>query len=183
MITFITGNPAKAAYLNNYFDIEVAHQRLDLVEIQSLSLEEIVNDKAKRAHEMIGGIVLVEDVSLTFSALNTLPGPLIKWFYESLGNQGLCDVIPPTGNRAAVAQVAFALCDGESVQIFKGQVEGVVSETPRGETNFGWDPIFVPVGYDKTWAEMTGEEKHLSSMRKPALEALANFLATNPAWH
>ena len=95
MITFITGNPAKSLYLKDYFDIEVDHKRLDLTEIQSLSLEDIVRDKALRAQAEVGGTVLVEDVSLSFNALNTLPGPLIKWFFEALGNVGLCNLIPP----------------------------------------------------------------------------------------
>jgi len=176
MITFITGNPAKAAYLANYFHLDIEHKALNLVEIQSLSLEEIVRDKAQRAQALIGGTVLVEDVSLTISALNTLPGPLIKWFYEALGNAGLCSLISPGATRKAVAEVAFALCDGDSVQVFKGQATGTINESPRGNTNFGWDPVFVPDGYEMTWAEMMPDEKHLSSMRKPALEALAAYL-------
>jgi inosine triphosphate pyrophosphatase len=176
MITFITGNPAKAEYLANYFQLEVQHKALDLVEIQSMSLEEIVRDKVQRAQAIVGGTVLVEDVSLTFKALNSLPGPLIKWFFESLGNNGLCNISPSGATREAVAEVAFALCDGDSVQVFKGQAIGTISETPRGDTNFGWDPIFIPTGHDTTWAEMTPDEKHLSSMRKPALEALADYL-------
>ena len=52
----------------------------------------------------------------------------------------------------------------------------MIAVTPRGETNFGWDPIFIPDGYSKTWAEMTPDEKNETSMRKPALEKLAHFL-------
>lgn len=72
-ITFITGNAKKAEYLEKYLGFPVAHEKLDLDEIQSLDLREIVEHKAKQAYEKIGSPVLVEDVSLEFTALGRLP--------------------------------------------------------------------------------------------------------------
>ena len=83
-ITFITGNEMKAKQLSLHFKFPVDHVKLDLPEIQSLDLEEIVRDKAKRAYAVVGSPVLVEEVSFTLHALNTLPGPLIKWFLQSI---------------------------------------------------------------------------------------------------
>lgn len=88
-LTFITGNAGKAKYLSDYFHFPVDHRKLDLHEIQSLDLKEVVEDKARRAYEIVKSPVLVEDVSLTFSALNSLPGPLIKWFKESHSSDGM----------------------------------------------------------------------------------------------
>jgi non-canonical purine NTP pyrophosphatase (RdgB/HAM1 family) len=179
-LTFITGNSAKAKYLAEYFHLPIAHKKLDVPEIQSLDLREVVEAKAKSAYAILGSPVLVEDVSVTFTALKRLPGPLIKWFLETLGNDGLCKLLDGYDDRSAVAEVMFGFCDGEDsgeVHIFHGRVEGHISANPRGETKFGWDPVFIPSGQsEETWAEMSGDEKHATSMRKPALEQLAIFL-------
>lgn len=172
-LTFVTGNPAKAKYLSDYFSIPVDHVKLDLPEIQSLDLGKIVNDKARRAYEIIKNPVIVEDVSLRFEELGKLPGPLIKWFFEELGNEGLC--MMARGSRA-LAQVKFAIYDGSKTVVFSGERNGFIAPIPRGDKNFGWDPIFIPNGYDKTWAEMSEGEKHVTSMRRLALEEMLSFL-------
>jgi XTP/dITP diphosphohydrolase len=178
-LTFITGNVGKAKYLSDYFHLPVEHLKLDLKEIQSLDLGEIVTDKAERAYEVVKGPVLVEDVSLIFNGLKALPGPLIKWFLETLGNDSLCKLVDGLGNRGALAEVQFAICDETGVRMFSGSVRGAIAEQPQGEAGFGWDPIFIPKGHTKTWGEMTIDEKHSSSMRRIALEKLDDFLRQN----
>lgn len=175
-LTFITGNASKAKYLSDYFHLPVEHVKLDLHEIQSLDLREVVEDKARRAYEIVKSPVLVEDVSLVFNGLKKLPGPLIKWFLETLGNDGLCRLLDGSSDRSALAEVEYAICDENGVHTFRGSVEGTIAGEPRGETNFGWDPIFIPKGHSKTWAEMTGDEKHETSMRKIALKKISAFL-------
>lgn len=175
-LTFITGNAGKAKYLSDYFHVQVEHIKLDLHEIQSLDLNEVVMDKARRAFEIVKSPVLVEDVSLVFSGLKKLPGPLIKWFLETLGNDGLCGLLNKFDDRSAFAEVEFAICDERGVHTFTGSMNGTVAESPRGKMGFGWDPIFIPEGYDKTWAEMNDDEKHATSMRKIALEKMMKFL-------
>lgn len=175
-LTFITGNAGKAKYLSDYFHLPVDHVRLDLNEIQSLDLKEVVEDKARRAYEEIKTPVLVEDVSLSFSALKGLPGPLIKWFLQALGNEGLCHVLDRFYDRSALAEVEFAICDETGVHTFRGAMEGVIAASPRGEMGFGWDPIFIPMGYDETWAEMSDDEKHATSMRKIALAKMSKYI-------
>jgi len=177
-ITFITGNAAKAEQLGRHLNYPVSHKRLDLPEIQSLNLREIVERKAKDAYEIIGSPVLVEDVSLTFHALGKLPGPFIKWFLGELGNGGLCKMLDGQKNRNATAEVWFGLYDGKELKIFNGKVEGKIAARPRGKTDFGWDPIFIPKGSRKTWAEMTPEEQKKTSMRRIALKKLEKFLKT-----
>lgn len=174
-LVFITGNPAKAKYLSNYFNWPVEHKKLNIHEIQSLNLEEIVGAKAKEAYKIIKKPVLVEDVSLVFKELKSLPGPLIKWFLETLGNGGLCRMLNGE-NREAVAKVAFCYFDGKMAQVFSAQRRGSISQKPRGKMGFGWDPIFIPHGFNKTWAEMNDDEKYQSSMRKIALKRLKKFL-------
>lgn len=174
-ITFITGNQAKAEQLAFHLKTPLIHQKLDLVEIQSLDLEEIVRDKAKRAYDIVKSTVLVEDVSLVFPTFGKLPGPLIKWFLTEIGNKGLTQLLNGK-DRTAIAQVMFGLDDGISCHIFTGSKNGSIAEAPQGELGFGWDPIFIPEGHSKTWGEMDLEEQKDTSMRRIALIKLQAFL-------
>ena len=175
-LTFITGNAKKAEQLSYYLSYRVAHQKLDIPEIQSLNVEEVATEKAKAAYALLGTPVLVEDTALTFDALNGLPGPLIKWFLESLGNDGLVALLAQTTNRNAIAETCFAICDENGVQLFAGSRKGTVALAPRGITDFGWNPIFIPEGCEKTWAEMDREEQSKTSMRRLAIEKLQHYL-------
>jgi non-canonical purine NTP pyrophosphatase (RdgB/HAM1 family) len=175
-LTFITGNAAKAEQLGRHLDHPVAHKKLDLPEIQSLDLREIVEHKAKEAHKQIGGVVLVEDTALTFKALGRLPGPLIKWFLTELDNGGLCKILNGYDERGALAECIFGLYDGETLKMFEGSAPGSIAISPRGERGFGWDPSFIPEGHSKTWGEMDAEEQKETSMRRIALKKLEAHL-------
>ncbi len=176
-LTFITSNPHKADYLRTYLEIPVQFCSLEIQEVQSLDLNEIVQDKARKAYALLKEPVLVEDVSLSFHALNGLPGPFIKWFLDSMGNEKLCRLLDAFQDKTATAEVEYALCINEVVYTFKGRkLEGIIADHPRGALGFGWSPIFIPKGYSKTLGEMTDEERQEVSMRKPALEQIAKFL-------
>lgn len=175
-LTFITGNAAKAEQLGRHLDFYVDHKKIDLTEIQSLDLHEIVEHKAKEAFKHIGSPVLIEDTSLTFHALGKLPGPLIKWFLTELNNEGLSKLLNGYSDRSATAEVLFGYYDGEELKTFNGSARGSIALEPRGERGFGWDPIFIPEGYQKTWGEMDIEEQKNTSMRRIALKKLEEEL-------
>ncbi len=178
-IIFVSSNEGKIKYLNDYLHIPVEYLKLDLPEIQSLDLHKIAADKAKRAYNKVKKPVFVEDVSLAFDALNGFPGPLIKWLYKTLGNNGLCSLLDNYENKNIKAEVVFAFCDEGGVRVFSGKTEGQIAKKPKGEAGFGWDSIFVPKGHKKTWAEMNEDEKHTSSMRKKALEKMEKFFVSH----
>ena len=121
--------------------------------------------------------LMVEDTSLSLDALGGLPGPLIKWFIAdgSLGLEGLADVAAARGNLQARATTWLGLLEpsstGLSLRFFEGTVRGRIVR-PVGQSGFGWDPIFQPEGADKTFAQMTPEEKTRFSMQSLALDAL-----------
>ncbi len=171
-LTFITSNPDKARLLSQYLDFPIIHKPIDLIEIQSLDLPTILEYKAKEAYTHVLSPVLVEDTSLRFGPLGKLPGPLIKWFLTELGTSGLCRLLDGYSDRSALAEVQFGLYDGQSFQAFAGAQEGSIAPAPRGNNGFGWDAIFIPAGYQKTWAEMTAEEAQATSMRRIALKKL-----------
>lgn len=174
-ITFITGNVGKAKEVSRYLAMLIEHRSLELDEIQSLDLAEIVKDKAERAFAQIGQPVLVEDVAFVFHALGRLPGPFIKWFEKELGNEKLCRLVDGQ-DRSCTASVCYGFHDGKKVELFGGSMSGQVAETPKGSNSFGWAPVFVPTGFAKTYAELTDEEQATIAMRKIALTKMHDFL-------
>lgn len=175
-LTFITSNASKAEQLSRHLSVEVLHQSIDLAEIQSLNLDEIVGHKTREAFKVVKGPVLVEDTSLVFDALGKLPGPLIKWFLQELDNDGLCRLLNGYKNRSAIASVLFGYFDGTELKTYGGEMRGTVADKPRGARGFGWDPIFIPASYSKTWGEMTIDEQASTSMRRIALKKLEKEL-------
>lgn len=175
-LVFITGNQNKADYLAKWLKIPLQHQKIDLDEIQSLDLREVVANKARRAYDIVQKPVLVEDVSLSFDAFDRLPGTFIKWFLTEIGSEELCKMLDHLPSRKAKASIYFCYYDGQDMQFFYGQMRGEIAEKPRGKNGFGWDEIFIKDGMDKTRAELTGDEQERTSMRHAVHAELREFL-------
>jgi len=169
---FITGNKNKFEEVKSFLkDVELLD--MDLPEIQSLDPEEIIKAKLREASKHKEGEFIVEDTSLSLESLNGLPGPLIKWFLKQLGREGLAKL---TLNSTAEAKTVIGYAKNKNdIYFFEGSVKGTIV-LPKKESNFGWDPIFQPEGFSKTFAEMTREEKTKISMRGQALRKLKEFL-------
>ncbi|MDQ3099310.1 MAG: RdgB/HAM1 family non-canonical purine NTP pyrophosphatase [bacterium] len=174
-LTFITGNAGKAAELQAFLNIAIKHIKLDLPEIQSLDLKEISSKKAESAFSQISKPVLVEDVGLTFKSMGNLPGPFIKWFLTELKNDGLCKLLAGFEDKSATANIIYTIYDGKQMTYFEGECEGTISDLPRGENGFGWDQIFIPLGQEKTYAQMSIDEKNIVSHRGKALQKLQQY--------
>lgn len=155
---FITGNQSKADYLSRQLGVELAHQKVDLDELQSTDLHTIVAHKLQQAYDVVKQPVLVEDVSLAYNALGDLPGPYIKWFVEHAGDEACCRMLDGFGDRSAVIRCTFGYYDGTDMTFFDSELPGSISGEPRGENGFGFDRFFINEGYDITRAEMTQEE-------------------------
>lgn len=160
MPVFITGNQNKADYLAKLLGMPIDHQKIDLDEIQSKDIGEIVTHKVKQAYEIAKRPVLVEDVSLSFSALDGLPGPFIKFFVESSnGLEMMCRMLDGFSDRTARAECMYGYYDGERLELFLEGIDGVIADHPKGGGGFGWDKIFCPNGYEgKTRAELNEED-------------------------
>ncbi|XOB42591.1 MAG: RdgB/HAM1 family non-canonical purine NTP pyrophosphatase [Candidatus Nealsonbacteria bacterium] len=176
---FITSSENKIKEVEDILGFEVDKILLDINEIQTLKIEEVVKDKAKRAFEQVKKPVMVEDTGFYIEAWQGFPGALIKWILKTLGNEGLCLAFQEK-NRTVTAKTSICLYNGKEAKIFTGEIKGQIPEKPRGEGGFGWDPIFQPEGYNKTFAEMSQEEKDSMSMRKIALNKMKQFLEVDP---
>ena len=161
---FITGNQHKADYLAKMLGVQLEHQKLDLDEIQSIDLEEVVRHKVLQAYKLIGKPVLVEDVALSFTALGGLPGPFVKFFVETPGGlENMCRMLDSFADRSARAECVFGYYDGERFELLRGGLDGVIADQPRGKNGFGWDKIFQPEGYgDQTRAELSLEDDEVT---------------------
>lgn len=180
-LTFITGNEQKVKYLKLWLGRPFTHHWLDLHEIQSLDLHEVVEHKAKQAYDIVKKPVLVEDVALTFHAFGRLPGTLIKWFLHELGNEGLCQLLDGFEDRAAEARIVYALYDGAGMHYFEGVEPGRIAPRPQGQHAFGWNPIFIPTGSDKSFAEIPDDKLDIYNHRAQAVKKLKAFLDKNQA--
>lgn len=176
MITFITGNVGKAEQLSKYLGVAVDHQKVDLPEIQSLSLSEVIEHKAREAFKVVNGPVIVDDVALTIRAMGKLPGPFIKFFIGEIGNEGICNLAQKFDDKSAEAEVCIGYFDGEHLEISSGIITGSIASSPKGEGGFGWDAIFIPDNYTQTRAEMSETDYDSTSPRKFALEKLNRYL-------
>lgn len=175
---FITGNQNKADYLAKLLGMPIVHQKIELDEIQSASLDEIVTHKAKQAYEIVRGPVLVEDVALGFDALDGLPGPFVKFFVDAEnGLENLCRMLDGFESRGARAECVFGYYDGTRLELLRGGLSGVIAVRPRGDGGYGWDKIFCPEGYEnKTRAELIREQDEKTYQMIKPVAALRELL-------
>jgi len=169
---FATGNKNKLQEVNNILESPLEQIEIDLDEIQATEVEDVVKKKAEEAFKQTGKPVLVEDTGLYFEALNGFPGALIKWLLDSIGNEGIVNLLSTKENRKAYAKTVFGYFNGKETHLFVGKLEGVIPTKIQGDNGFGWDPLFIPEGSDKSFAEMSSGEKNKISMRKMALKQL-----------
>ena len=176
---FITGNQYKADYLSRKLGVTLEHQKIDLVEMQSTDLHEIVAHKLRQAYKICQKPVLVEDVSLVFNALGDLPGPYIKWFIDHAGDEACCRMLDGFADRSAVVQCTFGYFDGQMMKFFDSELPGMISDKPKGKNGFGFDRFFINDGYTITRAEMTQEdnERTYAELMKPFAK-VKNFIQT-----
>jgi inosine triphosphate pyrophosphatase len=172
---FITGNKNKFAEVKLILT-DVEQLDIELPEIQELDPRKIIEAKLQVAFQHTEGEFIVEDTSLYFDGLNGLPGPLIKWFSQALGNDGLANLAQKLENNKAVAKTIIGYAKSpKEIHFFEGEVLGKIVPV-TSESAFGWDPIFMPAGYEKTFAEMTTAEKNEISMRQMAVNKLKEYL-------
>ncbi|PYH94885.1 Maf/Ham1, partial [Aspergillus ellipticus CBS 707.79] len=175
-LIFVTGNKHKISEVNAILGDIVTLQPnpLDLHEIQG-TLEEITREKCRLAAEKIGGPVLVEDSALEMHALNRLPGPYVKAFVDTVGNEGLCKILDPYKDKAAEAVCTLGYSSGSGAEpiLFQGRLVGRIVPS-RGISSFGWEPIFEFDG--ETLAEMSHHKKNGLSHRFKAVSKFREWL-------
>lgn len=175
-LVLVTGNEKKARQYEEILGKPLEAIALELDEIQSLDLRAILEHKALQAYEIVKRPLFVDDVSLEIEGLRGLPGPFVRWFLETVGQEGVCRMVDRSSTRRATARVGLGYIDQDGFQSCIAEAGGVIAEHPRGEGGFGWDSIFVQDGWSVTRAELSTDEYERVSIRKTALESLKTFL-------
>lgn len=178
-LILVSGNPNKGIEAERILGMPVLRVSLSLPEIQAATVEEITRYKLEVARAKGHRRLIVEDVSLGFDELGNFPGPYVRWLLEAAGGKGLAAMAYALNNRAARAQCCVGYWDGSTGRLFVGETRGEILVRPRGERHFGWDAWFQPAGSDKTFAEMSDEEKDRVSHRGHAYRQLAEHLRGN----
>ena len=135
--------------------------------------------KAQYVKQHYGYDCFADDSGLEVDALDGAPG-VYSARYSGGGSEANMDKLLHNlmgkNERGAQFRTVIALLIGEETQLFEGVVRGAIIEERRGEGGFGYDPIFVPEGYEHTFAELGSEVKNRISHRAKAVELLAQYL-------
>ncbi|MBO3757900.1 MAG: XTP/dITP diphosphatase [Thermoproteota archaeon] len=179
-LIFVTGNRGKfleAKKILEDFGIELEQVDLDVTEPQADNLEEVVKKCAEEAFKVIKRSFIIEDSGLFINALNGFPGVYSSYVYKTIGYEGILKLLFGIVDRSAYFMTSLAYVElGGELKIFSGRVDGVITTEARGKNNFGFDPIFKPLGSNLTFAEMSIEEKNKFSHRAKALRAFVSWL-------
>ena len=148
------------------------------------TLKENAIQKAMYAHKLFGGNVFAEDTGLEVHTLNNEPGVFSARYAGPQRNSAdnmnlLLERLQRTEekDRAARFRTVIALIWQDQWHLFEGEVNGIITTTPKGNLGFGYDPVFQPFeGDGRTFAEMTLREKKEISHRGRAMEKLIQFL-------
>jgi XTP/dITP diphosphohydrolase len=168
-ITMVTSNAGKAAEVAAFFggSLEVDHVCLEVPEHRSSDVAEIARGKAQFAYRQLNTPLIVDDTGFFIDALDGFPGPYAAYVQDTIGNTGILKLMEGISDRRARFITGIAYADAQNVQVFTGVLEGRIAISPRGNTGFGYDPIF-ETG-EKTLAELSIEEKGRISHRGRAL--------------
>jgi XTP/dITP diphosphohydrolase len=185
---------------NNVHKVEeirhALHERLKLITLKELGFSGDIPEsestlegnailKARYIYDRYKISCFADDTGLEIEALNGEPGVFSARYagedccFDNNINKVLA-ALQDVKNRSARFRTVIALIISGKLLIFEGIVNGVICDRRRGEKGFGYDPIFQPEGLNKTFAEITLEEKNKISHRAIAIRKLADYLETIP---
>lgn len=148
----------------------------------STTIEGNAMQKCRYVAEHYGCDCFADDTGLEVEVLGGAPGVMSARYAGGAGHDSAANMalllrnMQGAGNRAAQFRTVIALSLGGEYHTFEGIVSGKILETPAGAGGFGYDPVFVPEGWTKTFAEATEEEKNAVSHRGRAMRKLIEYL-------
>lgn len=186
-----SGNPDKVKELREMLEplgcrlmSVLDYPGVDTVEEDQPALEGNALKKARFWHQHTGLPALADDTGLEVDVLDGEPGVYSARYagdavtYEENVIK-LLENMEGKKNRKARFRTVVAFV-GDEETLFEGICDGKIIEKPRGDGGFGYDPVFVPEGYDKTFAELTAKEKNVISHRGKALKSAVEYLQVLP---
>lgn len=152
----------------------------DEIEETGETFEENAQLKAQTIFEKTGKNIFADDSGLVIEALNGAPGVYSARFAgtgkdEDNIAKALKELEGKTNRKAYFISIFCLILDGKEY-FFEGRVNGTIATEIMGDNGFGYDPIFIPDGFSKSFAQMSPEEKNAISHRGKAVEKLNDFL-------
>ena len=143
--------------------------------------------KADTIFRLYGHIVISDDSGLEVKALNGAPGVYSARYAgeqkdDQKNTEKLIHELKGITNRNAQFRTVITLMSSSVALQFEGIIEGAILDEPKGNKGFGYDPVFIPNGYQKTFAELSSNEKNKISHRANAIEKLVAFIEKNPTF-
>jgi len=179
MIAFVTTNEGKFREVSAMLaeaGVKLVREDRSYPEIQADRLEKVVRFAATVLDDQIRGDYLIDDSGFFLDHFGGFPGVFSSYAYKRLGCAGLLKLLDGVRNRGAMFETVFLYRHGGTHEVFHGECRGLVADRERGAAGFGFDPIFLPEGATKTFAEMTLTEKNAVSHRSRAVAALLAYL-------
>ena len=173
---FVSSNTHKfteAQRILSNLGLEISLFKTTLEEIQSNSLGEIAKRKALDAYSKVQKPVIIEDDGLFIDSLDGFPGPYSSYAYDTIGNKGIMSLLETIELRTAKFVAIIAYCNGDDdVQLFESSIPGKISLSIE-EGGWGYDPIFIPDGESKTYANVSDKDKF--SHRSASLKKFSDW--------
>lgn len=177
----VTSNDGKIKEFTQAFDktpIYPIKVPVGYPEVQASSLEEVVDFGLSWLKEKIRPPFIIDDAGVFVDDLKGFPGAYSRYVYDTIGPLGLLKQMEGLDNRnASFKCVLGLLLEDGNVHKFIGECEGRIIHELRGDNGFGYDPIFIPDGFDRTFAELPPEEKNEISHRGKAMQKLLEFIS------
>jgi XTP/dITP diphosphohydrolase len=188
-LVFATHNSNKAGeikpLLEPYFKVTTLNEAGITEEIPETAdtIEGNALLKARFVYNRLKSDCFADDTGLEVDALNGMPG-VISARYAGEDKSAadnitkLLQELKPHSKRSAKFRTCIAAIINGKEYMFEGAVKGTISTEPMGKQGFGYDPVFIPEGYDMSFAQMTLEEKNRISHRAVAVNKFVEFLKT-----
>ena len=182
-ISLATKNMDKYEEMRNIledYNLDLRVVDLKGTEIQAFSVLSVAEHSAKEIASKTDDAFIVEDSGIYVNSLYGFPGPYSAFVYKTIGLGGIVRLLKNREDKTAEFHSALVYGEkGKVVKSFIGICEGTVSTNLQGELGFGYDPIFIPKGKNKTFAEMELKEKNQISHRSKAARIFAEWLENN----
>lgn len=154
---------------------------LEDIEESFFTFQENAKAKALYVYQKTGKACFAEDSGLVVPALNGEPGVFSARYAglpsnDQKNNEKLLAAIKEVSDKSAYYQTVICFINGEKTYYFEGKCHGTILTEAKGDGGFGYDPLFVPDGETRTFAEMSLDEKNKISHRAKAVEQFVNFL-------
>jgi XTP/dITP diphosphohydrolase len=183
-ITFVTGNNYKFEEISNLLaqhfpNFKIEQSTIPLSELQADTLEEVAKFKVNSVKKLVKPPYFIEDAGFFVDDVcRGFPGVYSSYVMKTIGNDGILKILGDSLKRKAHFESVIAFIDEYyQIRIFKGVNEGNVSFNARGTSGFGFDPIFISTDtQEKTFAELSIDEKNIISHRRRSMMKLIDFL-------